>query len=232
MNGHAPFVNQAPYDPQQEPNADGSSPAIQYGHTQSPAQPTTWSYNNNSPGERDVAYPQGIQQTYNQQADPESAGNWPPNATGPEGYREWNPEANYQQVDNNNYANIDQSVDHSLRTPPTNAATPDGRTGKAPWSQPTAYNLTPGVEGEQSPGSGQSTFQTQSTYTAFPQGTMNSPAPFPATVTVSALPRHAYTRTLVGPLSANACRLMDEHQKPGIFFLFQDLSVRTEGLSL
>lgn len=40
-----------------------------------------------------------------------------------------------------------------------------------------------------------------------------------------------YTRTLVGPLSANACRLLDEHRKEGIFFLFQDLSVRTEGLS-
>ncbi|OJA19310.1 hypothetical protein AZE42_00426 [Rhizopogon vesiculosus] len=43
------------------------------------------------------------------------------------------------------------------------------------------------------------------------------------------LPRHSYTRTLVGPLSSNACRLLDEHRKPGIFFLFQDLSVRTEG---
>lgn len=40
-----------------------------------------------------------------------------------------------------------------------------------------------------------------------------------------------YTRTLVGPLSANACRLLDEHRKEGIFFLFQDLSVRTEGVS-
>lgn len=43
------------------------------------------------------------------------------------------------------------------------------------------------------------------------------------------LPRHTYTRTLVGPLSANATLLQDEHRKPGIFFLFQDLSVRTEG---
>ncbi|EJD01613.1 uncharacterized protein FOMMEDRAFT_142187 [Fomitiporia mediterranea MF3/22] len=43
------------------------------------------------------------------------------------------------------------------------------------------------------------------------------------------LPRHTYTRTLVGPLSANAARLNDEHRKPGIFFLFQDLSIRTEG---
>jgi len=45
------------------------------------------------------------------------------------------------------------------------------------------------------------------------------------------LPRHTYTRTLVGPLSANATKLLDEHRKSGIFFLFQDLSVRTEGLS-
>ncbi|KAF8514811.1 velvet factor [Hysterangium stoloniferum] len=43
------------------------------------------------------------------------------------------------------------------------------------------------------------------------------------------LPRHTYTRALVGPLSANAQRLQDEHRKPGIFFLFQDLSIRTEG---
>jgi len=42
-------------------------------------------------------------------------------------------------------------------------------------------------------------------------------------------PRNAYTRTLVGPLSSNGYRLLDEHRKPGIFFLFQDLSVRTEG---
>lgn len=41
--------------------------------------------------------------------------------------------------------------------------------------------------------------------------------------------RQAFTRTLVGPLSSNATRLLDEHRKPGIFFLFQDLSIRTEG---
>ncbi|CAE6510703.1 unnamed protein product [Rhizoctonia solani] len=33
-----------------------------------------------------------------------------------------------------------------------------------------------------------------------------------------------YTRTLVGPLSANASRLVDASNQPGIFFLFQDLS--------
>ncbi|KAG6884762.1 hypothetical protein C0993_008459 [Termitomyces sp. T159_Od127] len=50
-----------------------------------------------------------------------------------------------------------------------------------------------------------------------------------SSASVPLLPRHTYTRTLIGPLSANACRLLDEHRKPGIFFLFQDLSVRTEG---
>lgn len=54
---------------------------------------------------------------------------------------------------------------------------------------------------------------------SYPQ---NAAAPMPG-------PRSAYTRTLVGPLSSNGYRLLDEHRKPGIFFLFQDLSVRTEG---
>ncbi|THH16416.1 hypothetical protein EW146_g4229 [Bondarzewia mesenterica] len=47
--------------------------------------------------------------------------------------------------------------------------------------------------------------------------------------TIPPLPRHTYARTLVGLLCANACRLLDERRKPGIFFLFQDLSIRTEG---
>lgn len=59
----------------------------------------------------------------------------------------------------------------------------------------------------------------------YTQDTTTAPPPS----TIPPLPRHTYTRTLVGPLSANACRLLDEHRKPGIFFLFQDLSIRTEG---
>lgn len=38
-----------------------------------------------------------------------------------------------------------------------------------------------------------------------------------------------YARTLIGPLAAGAQRLNDDQERPGIFFLFQDLSVRTEG---
>lgn len=63
-------------------------------------------------------------------------------------------------------------------------------------------------------------------------GSANATANAPVTTSYPPMPspRLAYTRTLVGPLSANACRLQDEHRKPGIFFLFQDLSVRTEGM--
>ncbi|KAI0772133.1 velvet factor-domain-containing protein [Trametes elegans] len=66
--------------------------------------------------------------------------------------------------------------------------------------------------------------QTQSQYQQGPS--YQEPTP-PSTI--PPLPRHTYTRTLVGPLAANACRLLDEHRKPGVFFLFQDLSIRTEG---
>jgi len=39
-----------------------------------------------------------------------------------------------------------------------------------------------------------------------------------------------YARTLIGPLAAGAQTLNDNNDEPGIFFLFQDLSVRTEGV--
>lgn len=75
----------------------------------------------------------------------------------------------------------------------------------------------------------QAQVQAQASYShggnGFPQETVTATPPS----TIPPLPRHTYTRTLVGPLSANACRLLDEHRKPGIFFLFQDLSIRTEG---
>lgn len=109
------------------------------------------------------------------------------------------------------------------------SAQPDGREYH-PWSptQQESYAAnydTPALYGAP-------TYPPQSQQTAYYQGN------YPPSNTSSAssphassppLPRHVYTRTVVGPLSCNACRLLDEHQIPGIFFLFQDLSVRTEG---
>jgi hypothetical protein len=39
----------------------------------------------------------------------------------------------------------------------------------------------------------------------------------------------SFVRTLVGPLTSNAHSLRDDHGNLGIFFVFQDLSVRIEG---
>ncbi|KAJ3516280.1 hypothetical protein NLJ89_g1228 [Agrocybe chaxingu] len=113
--------------------------------------------------------------------------------------------AAYPPVDS--YPNSQQHLDPALRAPSSSTDTRDGG-----WSQqPGGYNSTAMV-------------------IKYPQPVPGSPALLHApAATSSPLPRHTYTRTLVGPLSANACRLLDEHRKPGIFFLFQDLSVRTEG---
>ena len=37
------------------------------------------------------------------------------------------------------------------------------------------------------------------------------------------------TRSLMGAVISNTYQLNDEHDRPGIFFIFQDLSVRVEG---
>ncbi|KAK0491321.1 velvet factor [Armillaria novae-zelandiae] len=103
---------------------------------------------------------------------------------------------------------------------PDNSEGPEYR----PWTAETYSNPPPNANPNSSPTS----------YWEPPAPTPTSPSITkekrpPPTPSIPPLPRHTYTRTLVGPLSANATRLLDEHRKPGIFFLFQDLSVRTEG---
>ena len=44
-----------------------------------------------------------------------------------------------------------------------------------------------------------------------------------------AQPQGMFTRNLIGSLSASAFRLTDPQDKIGIWFILQDLSVRTEG---
>lgn len=42
-------------------------------------------------------------------------------------------------------------------------------------------------------------------------------------------PQGMFTRNLIGSLAASAFRLTDPQEKIGIWFILQDLSVRTEG---
>jgi hypothetical protein len=66
-----------------------------------------------------------------------------------------------------------------------------------------------------------------------PQG--YPPRPYPQEQPMQRMPQNVtspggmFTRNLIGALSANAQRLTDPHDKIGIWFVLQDLSVRTEG---
>jgi hypothetical protein len=54
-----------------------------------------------------------------------------------------------------------------------------------------------------------------------------------ASTPVSIVPNHnqgMYTRNLIGSLAVNAAKLQDDHNKTGLWFVLQDLSVRTEGV--
>lgn len=62
----------------------------------------------------------------------------------------------------------------------------------------------------------------------FPQGGQMPAAMSPAQP-VSGGPGGMFTRNLIGSLSASAFRLTDPDNKIGVWFILQDLSVRTEG---
>ena len=140
-------------------------------------------------------------------------------------FRAWATDTAYAYVPN--YAN--QELDFALQAPSS-----PGTRDNSSWNQSHNFDITPLPNTELEQGSYAPPYHPQThqpVYTQYPPSIPCSPPP-PTLVTPAAvppLPRHTYTRTLVGPLSANACRLLDEHRKPGIFFLFQDLSVRTEG---
>ncbi|KAI9796127.1 MAG: Velvet complex subunit ryp3 [Piccolia ochrophora] len=61
-----------------------------------------------------------------------------------------------------------------------------------------------------------------------PGGYYQQPVPAPQTPQATA-PSGMFTRNLIGSLSASAFRLADTHNKIGVWFILQDLSVRTEG---
>ncbi|KZT71449.1 hypothetical protein DAEQUDRAFT_687309 [Daedalea quercina L-15889] len=154
------------------------------------------------------------------------------------GYRAWPPDASYPPMDNNGVTRPSGAIDPPLRASHASASSSDvrensypqesyhpiGQTGAAQPLENSAYPSAsyPAPQHQHPPPS--QAHQPPSHYHETPY--TQDPTP-PSTI--PPLPRHTYTRTLVGPLCANACRLLDEHRTAGIFFLFQDLSIRTEG---
>ncbi|KAG6910975.1 hypothetical protein DXG01_006029 [Tephrocybe rancida] len=223
------FSGQSYYPPVAD--ALGFSPSTQYGTT-APDTPT-WGYPTQSPSvDRNTTFPPPIlpsiasfsrgtnngslgggQESWQSDQEPMALP-----------YRAWATEAAYQPIDT-----FQSQVDPALR-----GANSDGRDGSS-WTQgPERYghdvNSSPVDASYPSTGYAQAQAPPPPPYYS-PKYTSAAQTtnPVQPSAPVAPLPRHTYTRTLIGPLSANACRLLDEHRKPGIFFLFQDLSVRTEG---
>ena len=163
-------------------------------------------------------------------------------------FRAWPPDSTYDnnvETENRPSESINQSLQQQQ-------SQPDHRNGSSQWHE---VPLVPNSEGfpgqgknsasasqhsrEQStsPMTNPTTQMDTSMYASasyvqnqqyYPASNHQQPEAFQSGSSIP-LPRHTYTRTLVGPLCANASKLSDEHRKPGIFFLFQDLSIRTEG---
>ncbi|KAG9317352.1 velvet factor [Chiua virens] len=148
--------------------------------------------------------------------------------TDPTSFRTWSgADSSYPiQPQTSVYNNMDPS-----NRPYHPTAQPDGRDYQQ-WnhSQQDSYTAnydTPALYG--APAYPQQSPQTPYYSASYPQSNSSPSSSSSPRASSHPLPRPVYTRTLVGPLSSNGCRLLDEHQIPGIFFLFQDLSVRTEG---
>ena len=169
------------------------------------------------------------------------------------GYRTWASSPQYGQLDAQGQpttvssSTVSSAFDTSLSgSLPAQFQSIELQEGQSSWTQPVSSPSHPRVFPHSSParpfqetpasrgdaGHLNHTSSDQSMYASASiaqQGVHDEQASPTSSSSSVTLPGHAYTRTLVGPLSANACRLLDEHRKPGVFFLFQDLSIRTEG---
>lgn len=218
-----------------------SSDSMEYQQTNSygvnTSEPPVWGYSQSSQVDRNTTFPPPVLPSIHSFGRPSgpntntnTGGQWHADSAVRDeaeanSYRSWNAESSFH-VDNQPATS---GVFESPSTPNV-----DG----SGWNQASMSNA-PETNSQQYPPTSQSgTSEQHSIYASAsyaqhaPQGEFYAstyPSGAPPSSAIAPLPRHTYTRTLVGPLSANACRLLDEHRKPGIFFLFQDLSVRTEG---
>ncbi|KAJ7498605.1 velvet factor [Mycena latifolia] len=219
MSGPGPFPPSSPY------GGASSTP--------------TWGYPTHSspPVDRNTTYPPPILPSIHSFGRSSSVSSpvgesW--NADPEPTYRPWNADSNSSS-----------SFGHFGHPPvdPALKGGPDARDGHGPWDQHRYAHDGPYASAPSTPQQYDPALYASSPYSHPPQHQQapyfSSPPNYqqnapsgttpPAPMAPSPNQRNAYTRTLVGPLSSNGYRLLDEHRKPGIFFLFQDLSVRTEG---
>jgi len=225
----------APHSPLAGPGA--FPPSSPYG---APTSTPTWGYSSHvSPQvDRNTTYPPPILpsiHTFGRSSSVSSSAAGEPWSTDPEPtYRPWNADSNFNYghppVDpalksEGNVRDGHSSWEHNRfpHGPYSSSPPPSQQYDHAAIYPSSPYSHTPQSQQQQQPAP---------YFSPPPNYQQNPPSGPPPTASMAApapSPRNAYTRTLVGPLSSNGYRLLDEHRKPGIFFLFQDLSVRTEG---
>ncbi|PPQ65372.1 hypothetical protein CVT24_011482 [Panaeolus cyanescens] len=220
LSAHTPYNNQGFYNTTTNGDTAANYPP-NASYASQPSESASWAYpqSQGTPPDRSTGFPPPILPSIHSFARTGTATpseSWPESEPEVLPYRAWNTDTAYGSVDG--FSN--SQVDPALRTSNSSEPSRDG----AIWSQ-TGFNSSNPDLDQSSVASGQ---YHQPAYSQFPQPVSGPDGGF-TPASMPPLPRHNYTRTLVGPLSANACRLLDEHRKPGIFFLFQDLSVRTEG---
>ncbi|KAJ6539675.1 velvet factor [Mycena capillaripes] len=224
--------NQGYFPAPQSPGPVSFSPSSSpYGPS---SQPPTWGYQGHSSPQvdRNTTYPPPILPSIHSfgrssNASSPVADSW--NADPEPTYRPWN-------ADSSSFG----SGEHYPPVDPALKSGSDSRDGHNSW-EPASYSPAPSTPQQYDPAlyasspysHPQPPQQQQVPYFSPPSNSNNNnyapSGPPPSAMLPAPAARNAYTRTLVGPLSSNGYRLLDEHRKPGIFFLFQDLSVRTEG---
>ncbi|KAJ6490269.1 velvet factor [Mycena vitilis] len=221
----------APQSPMAGPAA--FSPPSTYGP---PSQAPTWGYSGHSSPQvdRNTTYPPPILPSIHSFGRSSSASSpvaEPWSTDSEPTYRPWNADSNFGGS-SENYPPIDPALKSASESRDSHNSWDPPR-----YSQEGTYSPAPSTP-QYDPALYSSSYphppqppQQQAPYFPPPSNNNNyqQSAPVPSAPLPAPSPRNAYTRTLVGPLSSNGYRLLDEHRKPGIFFLFQDLSVRTEG---
>lgn len=230
-----------------QPSHQAPLEAMNYTGAQQP--PAEWDYNPHQSGDGRVDSQSTLPsiQSFNRVNETWHEDGTSRNQSEAPAFRAWPPDSTYDNAETEN--RLPESINQPLQQ---QQSQPDHRNGSGQWqdaplvSNPDDFS---GQGGRSSSASQQSREQSTSPMTNavpqmdtsmyasasyvqsqqyYPTSNHQQPEAFQSGLSIP-LPRHTYTRTLVGPLCANASKLADEHRKAGIFFLFQDLSIRTEG---
>lgn len=128
-----------------------------------------------------------------------------------------------------NSPSISTAMSSSYPPPPQNVSPTYPSYSQNPYNQPVGYPPMNSYYGANPQMAYQNPYGPNPQYYP-PYYGGHMPPMSPAAQSVNAGPGGMFTRNLIGSLSASAFRLTDPDNKIGVWFILQDLSVRTEGV--